>query len=92
MSPSLDQATLGALQETLNHGRQGRATLPQLIEAHELACKAGLNGVVGELRAHIRAMVPAPTMHSEAKSIFLGVLSGIATHLLLKRFDRHVEP
>ena len=81
---NLTPAEVTQIQETLALARQGRATLPQLAVAHELANGAGLNGILGELRAHIRQMVSPPPLHDSSRNIALGVISGILTHHLLK--------
>lgn len=79
----LTPAEVAQIQDTLAHARAGKATLAQLAVAHDLAEGAALNGALGELRAHIRAMVPAPPMRAEAKGLLVGVASGILTHFLL---------
>lgn len=76
------------VQEALAHARAGRATLPQLAAAHELACAEQKNGDVGELREHIRRMVPAPPARTEVKAVVLGILSGVLTHYLLKSMSK----
>ena len=55
---TLTPAQIAQIQDTLAHARAGKATLAQLAAAHDLAEDAGLNGTLGELRAHIRAMTP----------------------------------
>jgi len=80
---TLTKAEAAQIQETLALARQGRATLMQLAAAHELANGAGLNGTLGELRAHMRQMVTPPPLHDSTKHIILGVISGILTHHLL---------
>ena len=77
------KAEVAQIQATLTLARQGKATLPQLAAAHELANGAGLNGTLGELRAHIRQMVTPPPLHDSSKHIVLGVISGILTHYVL---------
>ena len=57
-------------------------------EAHDLAEDATLNGTLGELRTHIRNMVPRPPLHAETKGVLLGVVSGILTHYLLDSLHR----
>jgi hypothetical protein len=79
----LAPAEVSQVQSTLTLARQGRATLVQLATAHDLASGAGLNGTLGELRAHIRQMVTPPPLHDSSKHIVLGVISGILTHHLL---------
>ena len=81
-----DQIT--QLQHTLAIAREGRATLPQLASAHELAQGAGLPGCAAELRAHIRAVaadrdapIAARPVHHD---VALGVVSGLVTHALIK--------
>jgi len=81
---NLTPAEVTQIQETLALARQGRATLPQLAVAHELANGSSLNGTLGELRAHIRQMVSPPPLHDSSRNIALGVISGILTHHLLK--------
>ena len=80
---ALTPAQVVLIQETLAHAREGKATLAQLATAHDLAEGATLNGTLGELRFHIRAMVPAPPMRAEAKGVLIGIVSGILTHFLL---------
>jgi hypothetical protein len=84
----LSPAEISEVQHTLAEARAGRATLVQLARAHDLASGASLNGTLGELREHIRTMTPKPAMRDEAKAIFLGCISGVFTHLLLRRKGR----
>jgi hypothetical protein len=79
---------ISEIQHVLDEARAGRATLVQLARAHDLASGASLNGTLGEIREHIRAMTPKPAMRDEAKAIFLGCISGVFTHLLLRRKGR----
>lgn len=85
MTPKLTPAQIQEIRQALTDARQGRATLKQLAHAHEMAEGQQLNGTVGELRDHIRRMTPAPVMKTEAKSILLGVISGVITWFLLGR-------
>lgn len=88
----LTPAQIAQIQDTLAHARAGKATLAQLAAAHDLAEDATLNGTLGELRAHIRNMVPRPPLHAETKGVLLGVVSGILTHYLLDSLHReHTE-
>ena len=80
---TLTPTEAATVQSTLALARQGRATLVQLATAHDLANGAGLNGTLGELRAHIRQAVTPPPLHDSSKHIVLGVISGILTHHLL---------
>ena len=80
---SLTPSQVALIQETLAHAREGKATLAQLAAAHDLAEGATLKGTLGELRSHIRAMVPAPPMRAEAKGVVIGIVSGVLTHFLL---------
>jgi hypothetical protein len=73
------------LRHTITIAREGRATLPQLANAHELAHEAGLVGCAAELRAHIRAMAAdhdEPHRHT-GREVVTGVISGVLTHTLL---------
>ena len=80
---TLTPAEAAQIQATLALARQGRATLVQLAVAHDLASGAGLNGTLGELRAHMRQMITPPPLHDSSKHIVLGVISGILTHDVL---------
>jgi hypothetical protein len=80
---TLTPAEAAQIQATLALARQGRATLVQLAVAHDLASGAGLNGTLGELRAHMRQMITPPPLHDSSKHIVLGVISGILTHYVL---------
>ena len=80
---TLTPAEVAQVQEALALARQGRATLVQLAVAHDLASGAGLNGTLGELRAHMRQMITPPPLHDSSKHIVLGVISGILTHYVL---------
>lgn len=84
MKRELTPDEIGHLTTAVRAARKGEATLAQLAHAHDLAQGAMLNGTVGELRGHIRAMTPQPPMRVEAKSILLGVLSGILTHYIFR--------
>ena len=63
----------------------GKATLPQLARAHHICERVGANDTLGEVRKHIRRYVPTPFMRTEAKSVLLGVISGVITWLFLGR-------
>jgi hypothetical protein len=80
---SLDPTEIAQIQNVLAHARAGKATLAQLATAHDLAEEGALNSVLGELRSHIRTMVPAPFVRIEVKGLLIGVASGLVTHLLL---------
>ena len=80
---NLTPTEVAQVKSTLALARQGRATLVQLATAHELASGSGLNGTLGELRAHMRQMISPPPLHDATKNIALGVISGILTHHLL---------
>lgn len=80
---TLTPAEVAQVQEALALARQGRATLVQLAVVHDLASGAGLNGTLGELRAHMRQMITPPPLHDSSKHIVLGVISGILTHYVL---------
>jgi hypothetical protein len=81
---TLTAPQIAEIQSTLANARAGRATLSQLARAHDLADGACLNGTLGELRGHIRAMTPRPVFRMEGRDILLGVISGVFTHLLLR--------
>jgi hypothetical protein len=79
---------ISQLRHTIAIAREGRATLPQLAGAHELAQGAGLPGCAAELRAHIRAVaadrdapIAARPVHHD---VALGVISGLMTHVLIR--------
>lgn len=80
---------IAEVERTLTLARTGRATLAQLAAAHDLANGASLNGTVGELREHIRRATPKPFARDEAKSIFLGFLSGLVTHAALDALSKN---
>lgn len=73
------------LQTTIAKARGGRATLVELARAHLLADESGLPGCAAELRAHIRAV--AADHHvgdsSARRDVFVGIVSGVLTHVLL---------
>lgn len=84
---TLTMTQAAEIQAALIAARNGKATLSQLARAHDLATGAELGGCLGELRAHIRRLTPAPPSHVEAfRDIALGVIAGFITeHLLSKR-------
>ena len=84
-SKTLNGAQVAEIQQALNQARAGRATLTQLARAHDLAEDACLHGTLGELREHIRAATPRPVFRMEGRDILLGVISGVFTHLLLRK-------
>jgi len=84
----LSPAEVAEVMRVLAEARAGHATLAQLARAHDLASGADLNGTLGELRDHIRAMVPRPAIRDEAQAIGLGIVSGVLTHLLLRKGGR----
>lgn len=67
----------------LASARAGRATLTQLAAACELAERTGPSAELGELREHLRRMVPGPAARSETRGFLLGVASGLFTQYLL---------
>ncbi len=85
--PKIDPLDIVFLRTALDAARKGQATLPQLAAAHQIAERAMLNGTVGELRHYINAMTVKPPVHVAAKSVLLGVLSGILTHFIFNRLD-----
>lgn len=72
----------------LADARAGRATLPQLAGACELCARSGPSAELGELREHVRRMVPAPAARDEAKGVMLGIVSGLLTHYLLQSLSK----
>lgn len=85
MTPRLTSSQVQEIRRALADARQGKATLKQLAHAHHLAEHQQLNGTLGELRDHIRRMTPSPPLRNEAKSIILGIISGVITWLILGR-------
>ncbi len=81
----LSPAEVAEVMRVLAEARAGHATLAQLARAHDLASGADLNGTLGELREHIRAMVPRPAGRDEAKAVLLGCV----TCALSKKLGRH---
>lgn len=81
----LSPSEVSAVQNTLVLARAGKATLSQLATAHDLANGASLNGCLGEIRHHIRGIVQQPPLQSLGKDVALGMVSGVLTHLLLRR-------
>jgi hypothetical protein len=88
----LSPVEVAKIQAALAAARQGRATLEQLAHAHRLAEGQNLNGTLGELREHIRRMTPAPPLRNEAKSIMLGVISGLLTWTILGQRPGPLDP
>ena len=84
-SKTLTPAEIAEIQKILADARAGRATLAQLGHAHDLCSGASLNGTLGEIRQHIRTMTPRPPLRDEARSIVLGFISGVFTHLVLEK-------
>lgn len=73
------------LKHTIELGRQGRAGLPELAAAHELAQGAGLTACASELRAHIRTVAAdhdVPHKRS-GRDVLTGIISGMITHAIL---------
>jgi hypothetical protein len=81
----LTKAQAARLKYTIEIAREGKATLPQLANAHELAQQAGLVNCAAELRAHIRAVAADHDVpHQRAgRDVLTGVISGVITHALL---------
>jgi len=79
------------IRRALQHARAGRGSLKELAHAHELASDQGgdLPFTLGELRDHIRRMTPSPRGATEAKSVILGIISGIITWAILGRRDEN---
>lgn len=80
----LNEQEVACVKGAIQAARAGKASLTQLAHAHDLAESAWLSGVTGELREHIHNMTPKPPMRVEAKSILLGIISGIFTHYLFR--------
>jgi capsular polysaccharide biosynthesis protein len=74
---TLTPAEVAQIQSTLALARSGKATLPQLVAAHNLAEDATLNHTLGELRAHIRSMVPCPSKPSKTRNLLWGFVGGM---------------
>jgi len=74
-----------SLRNTLSAAREGRASLLELAKAHHLADRGDLPGCAAELRAHIRAAATdrADRASSARRDVFMGVVSGVLTHVLL---------
>lgn len=89
MTKEISDDEVGNIQRALTDARKGRATLKQLAHAHDVAETHSnshrLSATIGELRDHIRRMTPAPLAHAEAKSLLLGVISGVITWFILGR-------
>jgi hypothetical protein len=81
----LTKAQTARLKYTIEIAREGKATLPQLANAHELAQGAGLPNCAAELRAHIRAVAADhhEAHHATGQQVATGVISGVITHFLL---------
>lgn len=78
-------ADVAAIQKALADARAGRATLGELGHAHDLASAAGAHHTLEEIRGHMRVMNPPPRLRAEVKSVGLGIVSGLLTHLVLGR-------
>ena len=86
MSHPLNATQAAEIQAALIQARAGTATLSQLARAHDIATGAELGGCLGELRAHIRSLTPAPPSHVGAmRDIALGVFAGFITEYLLRK-------
>lgn len=92
MTRSINNDEIGGIQRALNDARNGRATLKQLANAHDVAethsASHNLSATIGELREHIRTLTPAPPssgIKTIVKSLILGTISGIITWTLLGR-------
>jgi len=81
----LTNSQIVQLQQTLERARDGRATLIELAQAHDLALGAGLTACSAELRAHIRTRAAdhdVPHKRS-GRDVLTGVISGMLTHAIL---------
>lgn len=85
MPQALAQSDANLIRKAIADAEQGTATLSQLCHVHGLAEKAGANKTLGVIRMHIRRLTPQPLLHTEFKSIVLGVLSGTITWFFLGR-------
>lgn len=83
----LTPAEVEHIQRALVNARAGQGSLTHLAHAHELASNQGgdLPVALGEIRDHIRRMTPTPLLRTEAKSVMLGVISGLITWFMLGR-------
>ena len=73
---TLTPAEVAQIQSTLALARSGKATLPQLVAAHDLAEDATLNHTLGELRSYIRSMVSLPQT-SKTRNLLWGFVGGL---------------
>jgi hypothetical protein len=73
------------VKKAIVDAEMGKATLPQLARAHHICERVGATDTLGEVRKHIRRYVPTPFARTEAKSVLLGVISGIITWFVLGR-------
>ena len=79
------------IRRALDDARAGRASLTHLARAHDLVSGTNATTTLGELREHIRQCTPKPPLRDEGKAIFLGFLSGVLTHVILKRFSERSD-
>ena len=85
MMTKLTKQQAASLKHTIELGRDGRSSLPELAAAHEMAEGAGLTACASELRAHIRTMAAdhdVPHKRS-GRDVLTGIISGMITHAIL---------
>jgi len=88
---TLTPTEVAEIRRTLDDARAGRASLTHLARAHDLVSGTSATATLGELREHIRQCTPKPPLRDEGKAIFLGFLSGVLTHVILKRFSERSD-
>ena len=88
---TLTPTEVAEIRRALDDARAGRASLTHLARAHDLVSGTSATTTLGELREHIRQCTPKPPLRDEGKAIFLGFLSGVLTHVILKRFSERSD-
>jgi hypothetical protein len=81
----LSQSEKEQLRSTISAAREGRATLPQLASAYELASAAILPGCMEEIRGHMQRRLSVKAgERSVGRDLLLGLTTGTIAHYLLK--------
>lgn len=68
---------------TVQSARRGRATLPEMAQAHHLASSAGLSGISGELSEHIAEKTHPSKIFTWSAFLF-GITIGLTANMIAR--------
>jgi hypothetical protein len=87
----IDQEHAIAMRDVLHRSRRGLATSAEIERTLDLAALGGLDAVYLELRRH-KDRAAAERQKTTGRDVLVGVISGLATHLLLGHLLKGESP